>query len=182
MKTAIKNTAIALLLLMLSSAAGFAQQQKLRDPGKKQLPRVNPRRAAIEEIVLAFYINQFPQVAEVSDEVFVKVLPFLREFIQDRFETSNRRRRALNQLRMITERGGTDEEIRRWIGELDSADGEIQVNQQRFLSNVDPLLNTRQQAKLRMYLDVSDQRIRRMITDLQNPGRQNPAAVDANKN
>ncbi len=166
------------MLIVLTSPLGLAQQQQLRD-GPKSLPgqrRANilPRRQT-EDLVLAFYVDQFQKVAEVSDDVFVQVLPHLRGFIQDRFEISNRRRRALNQLRMALNNGGSEEDIKKWIREIDSTSSEIQANQQRFMTNADPLLNTRQQGKLRIFLDMSDQRIRQILTGIQNPpARQNP--------
>jgi hypothetical protein len=119
---------------------------------------------------LGFYISQFQQVAEVSDEVFAKILPFLREFVQDRFEISSRRTRSLNQLRQMINRGGSEDEIKRLIQELDKADADGQANQVKFLANADPLLNTQQQAKVRIFQAMSDQRIRQMLDRIQNAG------------
>ncbi len=170
-----KRLLIALMLLVVESPAGLAQQQ-FRDAPKQGTGqrRVLPQRQT-EDLVLAFYIDQFQKVAEVSDDVFARVLPHLRLFIQDRFEISSRRRRALNQLRMAVNSGGSEDDIRRWIREIDSTNDEIQVNQQRFTDNVDPLLDTREQGRLRIFLDMSDQRIRQILNRIQNPpaNRQN---------
>ena len=128
-----KKRLIAFLLVILLSPAAFSQQNPQRLRGQNAVPR-----PAIEDVVLGFYISQFQQVADVSDEVFAKVLPFLRQFIQDRFEITNRRRRALNQLQTLVQRNDTDEEIKRAIREIDKADADMQANQGKFLSNVDP--------------------------------------------
>lgn len=160
-----KKVVTAFLLLILLSPAAFPQQNQRELRGRNAVTR-----RPIEDVVLGFYISQFQQVADVSDEVFAKVLPFLRQFIQDRFEITNRRRRALNQLQTLVQRNDTDEEIKRAIREVDRADADMQANQGKFLSNVDPFLNPRQQAKVRMFQVMSDQRIRQMLDRIQNSG------------
>jgi hypothetical protein len=167
---------IVIVLVSLSGQAGFAQQ--LRDQGRRANAPV--RRPVLQDVVLGFYVSQFRQVAEVSDEVFVKVMPFLEQFVQDRFEITERRRRAFNQIRMLVNSGGSDDEIRRVIRALDGADAEVYSSQQDFMRNVDPLLDIRQQAKLRIFLDMSDQRIRQMLNGIQNPAAQ-PNRPNANR-
>ena len=90
------------LLLVLLSTPAFAQRNpRLADE------RAAPRRP-IEDVVMGFYVSQFQQVTEVSDEVFAKVLPSLRQFVQERFQITNRRRRALNQLQTLVQRADSD--------------------------------------------------------------------------
>src|SRR5438067_6478986 len=131
-----KKLLIVFVLVSLPNAYGFPrqlqqqrqqnrQQQKLQ-PGNRAT--IAPRRLVMEDSVLAFYINQFQPQAEVSDEVFGKIVPFLREFVRDRFEISQRRTRALNQLRQVTARGGSDDELKRAVRDFDTADAEAQAN------------------------------------------------------
>ena len=136
---------------------------------------------ALQDVVLGFYISQFQQVAEVNDEVFAKILPFLREFVTDRFEISARRTRSLNQIRQMVNRGGSDDQLRQMIRELDQADADSLTNQQKFLTSVDPLLDARQQAKVRIFQSMADQRIRQMLDRIQNatPNQQQQAAPGA---
>src|SRR5262249_18356861 len=130
--------------------------------------------------VFAFYVKQFQQDAEVSPEVFTKILPFVDQFLQDRFEISQRRTRALNQLRQAINRGsGSDEELKRLVREFDAADGEVQANQQKFFNNVDPLLNARQQAKVRILQNMADNRIRQMLNAVQNNAGQRQGVAPA---
>jgi hypothetical protein len=70
----------------------------------------------------------------------------------------------------MVNRGGSDDDIKRMIRELDQADADGQGNQEKFLANVDPLLDTRQQAKVRIFQAMSDQRIRQMLDRIQNAG------------
>lgn len=168
-----KTFAGALLLIATLGVSGFSQQpqRRLREPdGTPPAPQRQRANGALQDVVLGFYISQFQQVAQVNDEVFAKILPFLREFVQERFEISARRTRSLNQLRQLINRGGSDDDFKRMIRELDKADADGQANQEKFLANVDPLLNTRQQAKVRIFQAMSDQRIRQMLDRIQNAG------------
>ena len=162
----------AFLLTAALATSGLSQArqtQRLRPDGgtapTQQRPRAN---AALQDMVLGFYISQFQQVSEVNDEVFARILPSLREFVRDRFEISARRTRSLNQLRQSINRNASEDEIKRLIRELDQADADGFANQKRFLEKVDPLLNTQQQAKVRIFQATSDQRIRQMLDRIQN--------------
>jgi hypothetical protein len=162
-----RRLASAFLVLPLIAAVAFPQQKL--DAPQRRGNNIPPR--LLQDAVLGFYISQFQQQAEVSSEVFAKILPFLQQFVQDRFAISQRRTRALNQLRQAIQRGGSDEDLKRAIREFDSADADFQSNQEKFLSNVDPLLDARQQAKLRIFQVMADNRMRQMLTNVQNPNR-----------
>jgi hypothetical protein len=172
------------LLIAALAGSGYSRvqpRQRLRVPDRPAAGQQRPRAGALQDVVLGFYISQFQQVAEVNDEVFAKILPFLREFVSDRFEISARRTRALNQIRQFTNRGGSDDDIKRTIKELDQADADGLANQQKFLTNTDPLLTARQQAKVRIFQTMADQRIRQMLDRIQNatPNQQQQAAPNA---
>ena len=175
----------ALLLAAVSSVVSTAysgplrRQQKLQQPAR---PNGAPRRV-VEEAVLGFYVNQFQQsvqAGEVTNEVFAKILPFLQQFVHDRFEISQRRTRALNQLRLAVARNAADDEVKRLVHDLDLADSEFQLNQEKFFTNVDPLLNARQQGRIRILQNMADNRIRQILNTVQPPpGQRQGAAVPA---
>jgi hypothetical protein len=163
-----KKRMTTLPLLILAGTLAFSQQNAPQQ--QKQQRNVIPRRV-LQDAVLGFYVGQFQKQAEVSPEVFAKILPFLQQFVQDRFEISQRRTRALNQLRQAVQRGSSDEDLKRAIQDFDAADADFQANQEKFLSNVDPLLDAKQQAKLRIFQVMADNRMRQMLTSVQNPNR-----------
>jgi hypothetical protein len=174
---------LLVVLLFLSLPNVYAQPQQRPRQGVEQnklrpadRPRAAGRRALLEEAVYAFYVEQVQQQAELSPDVFVKVLPFVRQFIRDRFEIGDRRSRAVSQLRQAILAGGSEADLRPAIRELDAADADFQSNQAKFLSNVDPLLNARQQAKLRLIQVAADNRIRQALQNAQNPARENAPA------
>ncbi len=51
----------------------------------QQRPQQRPVRRVLQDAVLGFYVSEFQQQAEVSGETFAKILPFLQQFVQDRF-------------------------------------------------------------------------------------------------
>jgi hypothetical protein len=169
-----KIVAIAFLSVALFTLYGApleAGQQVVR-------PRQALRRSVAENAIYAFYVKQFQQEGEVTPEVFSKILPFIEQFIHERFEISNRRTAALGQLRQAVNSNGSEEDMKRLVRDIDMADAEFQANQARFFKNVDPLLNARQQARLRLLQITADNRLRQVLTALQNPAQQqNPAPV-----
>src|SRR5438445_1364555 len=158
----------ALLVLGVASALAFPQEKAQPQPDAGKQGNGIPRRV-LQDAVLGFYVGQFQQQTDVSNEVFAKILPFLQQFVQDRFEISQRRTRALNQLRQAVQRGGSEDDLKRLIREFDAADADSQSNQEKFLGNVDPLLDARQQAKLRIFQVMVDNRMRQILTSVQNP-------------
>ncbi len=169
-----KRIILGLLFVTLSSSMVFPLPRQQKQNLRKN---VLPRRTIAEGAVLAYYVKEFQPQAEVSPEVFAKVQPFLEQFIQDRFESSQRRTRALNQLRQGIQRGAPEDELKKLVRDFDSADAEFQANQEKFLNNVDPLLNTRQQAKLRIFQVLADTYMRQVVNSLQNANPNRGAAT-----
>jgi hypothetical protein len=146
---------IALAFVLVSSVNVVSQQ-------RSQTP-------SLEESLIAFYVGEFQKVVNVNPDLFVKVFPIIREFIQTRFDLSARRQETLQQIRMLVNLPqSSDEDIKRAIRDLDKADADIQANQDKFLSSIDPLLNTRQQGRVRVFQQVADQRMRQMLNSVRN--------------
>ncbi len=70
---------------------------------------------------------------------------------------------AAQRARQMVERGEPDETIRQQIREVDQADIDAHASLHKFLADVDPLLTPGQQARLRIFQVMIEQRIRRMI-------------------
>ena len=153
------------------------QRQQNLQPGGRANGVLRPavRRSLVQDAIFRLYFRQFQQDDDFSPETRGRVLPFLDRFLQDRFDISERRVRALNELRQAVDRNAPDDELNRLKREIDSADAEFQANHEKFLSNVDPLLNPRQQAKVRLLQEVADKRIRQALETVQNPNGQRPA-------
>jgi len=174
-----RKLVIFLLLIAASTAYALPRQQKQRQElrgGGNRATSLPNRRQTVQNAILVFYINQFQKQVEVNQDVFGKILPFVQQFIQDRFEISQRRQRALGQLRQALN-SGSEEELRRAVRDFDAADTDFQKNQERFLSSVDLFLTPRQQARFPLVQNMADNRLRQMLDELQNqnpPGQQQP--------
>jgi len=187
-----KTALITILLLAGISGLPAAQAQKgprqNLEPGDsvdRNAGRANPnrpnagranaqvrpalRRSIVEDAVYAFYVKQFQMEPEVTPEILSKILPFVDRFVQDRFAISQRRQRALNQLRKNINENGSEDELKRLTREFDEADAEFQTNQEKFFSSIDPLLSVRLQAKVRVLQNRVDNQIRQMVDEVQNP-------------
>jgi len=76
----------------------------------------------------------------------------------------------MQQLRALVQRpNSTDDEILHAISEFDKADADLHANQVKFLNAVSPLLNPRQQARVRMFQQMADRRLLQMINSARNP-------------
>ena len=129
-----------------------------------------PQPLKIEADVLDFYVAEFHSVVKTNPDQFTKVRSVIKDYIENRFEISARRLEMLQQLRMVVQRtNSTDEEILRATSEFDKADADLQANQTKFLSTVAPLLNPRQQARVRIFLQMADRRLLQMINSARNP-------------
>ena len=168
-----RTVVIGLLLAASAGVYGHGQQKQAGGP-------IINRRMIMEDQVIAFYVKQFPKQAGISDETLGKILPSLRDFLQARFDISNRRTQALNRLRQMSQNGNAaDEDFKRAVQDFDMADSALQANQEKFLSNVDPLLTPKQQARLRLFQVQADNQMRRMLDQLQQAqqaARQNSSA------
>src|SRR5262245_46927168 len=145
--------AISILLLAGTLSTVYAAPWQARQQRQQELNRGlrannGARRSVVEEMVTGFYVRQFQQVTELSPDVFAKALPFVEQFIGERFQISQRRTRVLNAIRQALNRNAGEDELRRLMREVDAADTDFLSNQERFFSNVDPLLNVQQQARL----------------------------------
>ena len=177
-----KKLVAAFLLASLPAAYALPRpQQNQQNQAAKRGPGINLRKSAMVDSVITFYVTRFPKQVEVSDDTFGKMIPALKQFVQDRFELTNRRDRALVQLRQTLQRSNaTDDELRRAVRDFDAADKDIQANQEKFLANVDPLLSPKQQAGLRLFQVQTDNQMRQMLNNIQAANRANIPVPRAN--
>jgi hypothetical protein len=152
------------LVIALALALASASNALSKPPQ----PQPQAQTPSLEESVVDFYVGEFQRVVNVNPELFVKTSPIIKDFIRARFDISARRQETLKQLRMLVNRGGSEEDIKRAIRDLDKADADIHANQEHFLTSIDPLLNTRQQGRVRIFQQVADQAMRQMLNRVQN--------------
>ena len=173
---------IAFLLAALPAASALARPQQNQPNPAAKAPAVPTRRLIMQDAVITFYVNQFQKQTGVTNETFGTIIGFVRQFVQDRLDITNRKQRALNQLRQTVQNpNASEEELRRVVHDYDAADHDFQANQEKFLANVDPLLTPRQQARFRQIQIQADNQMKRMLDNLQQVNQANqPKSAPAN--
>jgi hypothetical protein len=171
-----KKAVVAVFVLGLTTIGTDTLLLAQRRVNVKQVQqKLQPQRPAAAGrgmlgLIQGMYINQLQRQTEITDDQFVKIVPFLRQYIAERSEIEGPRRiAARRQLNQAVLRGASDEELTPLIEQFDRVDADLQESQLKFLRNVDPLLNIRQRARLRVHLIQTEERIRRLIEESQNP-------------
>lgn len=170
-----KKLLIILPLLAATGSYGESLRALRRQNKGQSLAPANRqnalRRPAMRDAMLFFYVQQIQKQLEISSEVYEKILPLMEDFVQNRLDISQRRTRAIAQIRQAINRGAGDDELTRLTHEVDAADVEAQNNQDKFLNGVDPLLTPKQQARLRLFQVNADNQLRQYLNTVQGSNR-----------
>lgn len=160
-----KRVAISVVLTSLI-AGGTALSFGGQAAGQRKAPPPPP----YFEVIQGLYINQLQQFIELTDDQYLKIAALLKDYLRSQYELQVPcRNRALNQLRQAVNRGAADEELIPLTQEFDRIEGELSAVRQNFLTKVDPMLQVRQRARLRLYMVNKDNQILKLIQASQNP-------------
>jgi hypothetical protein len=104
------------------------------------------------DLVTAFYVGRIQAALGLSDDQYLKILPFVREYLTSRQRLASARSRTLAQLRQSVQRKASDAEIQALVDQVDKVELEDQrETHAQFHRNVDPALTKIQRAKLRVF-------------------------------
>ena len=162
--------ALALLFTGAGLAAPIMQQgpRNLGAGGRRVAPRVGAN-LPIQKIIEGLYVSRMQQQLDLNDEQFVRILPLLRQSLQERNQLGQRRNRALNALRQALGEGTSEEELERLIELVDESELALRTIQEDLLRGVDTELSTRQRARFRIAQPNLENRIRTLIEQSRNP-------------
>jgi len=144
------GTIVVMGFLALPVASVIAEagprQQRLEQQQQKQAP--NPQQQQqnqVQQLIADVYVNKFQSTVGLTDEQFLKVGTFIRNFIQMRFRVANQRN-LLNQRRtQLLEQPDPPEAEVRQLGEdtaqLDRTVGNMETN---FIAKIQAELTPRQ--------------------------------------
>ena len=178
MKRLLAGTLLVLLGVSAATGAPFVQRGP-RNLGKAPRGARETRppsgRVPIQEVIEGFYVSRVQRELDLDDSQFARLLPALRESLEERNALGQRRTRAFNALRRaLREDETTDEELDRLVRELDEAESRLRAVQEELLKNVDPALSSRQRARMRIIQPNVEERIRSLIERSRNPNRPPP--------
>lgn len=150
----------ALAGLLLSPLA-WAQPPE----GGRRPPGAGPRDDAFR-MVDAYIVSNMQESVGLSDEQFVKVLPLVKRFQQERREAADGRRRALREMRSMFQAGeASAEKVAEKLREVKGFEVQEVDQLRRNLEAIDGVLTPVQQAKFRIMQIEVEQKIREILQE-----------------
>ncbi len=135
-------------------------------PGGRRPPGAGPRDEAFR-MVDAYIVSNLQESVDLTDEQFVKVLPLVKRFQQERRETGDARRRALREMRALLQAGGaTLEKVTDKLGEVKALETQEGDQLRRNTEAIDGALTPVQQAKFRIMQIEVEQKIREILQEV----------------
>jgi Spy/CpxP family protein refolding chaperone len=118
-------------------------------------------------MVDAYIISNLQESVGLTDEQFVKVLPLVKRFQQERRETGDARRRALREMRALLQAGGqSGERVAERLGEVKALETQEGDQIRRNIEAIDGVLTPVQQAKFRIMQIEVEQKIREILQEV----------------
>jgi len=121
------------------------------------------QRNKVENAVVARYLGGFQKNVDLDDEQTQKLSQKLGAYVRQQLNLAERRNLALMRLKELNDQKASEEEIQAQKQILDEAEARQANATKRFYNEVNPDLTVQQQAKLRVYMDSTDQSVRQAI-------------------
>jgi len=139
-----------------------------------QAPARRPREEAFK-MVEAYVVSNLQESLGLTDDQFAKLLPHVKRLQKDRRDLSQRRGRAMGELRRVLESGAaTEARVVELMKEVRAVEAEQPETVRRDMEAIDGVLTPVQQAKFRLLEVEVERKIRALMNDLRAPNR-NPA-------
>lgn len=139
-------------------------------PDQPNTPRRNEQqqRNRIANTVVDRYLGGFQKNVGLDDEQTRKFSGRLGDYVRQQLKLAEQRNEAMNRLRELNDQKASEEDIQAQYKILDSTEAR-QINaKRRFYSDINPQLSVQQQAKLRAYMDSTEQSVRQAIQKSRN--------------
>jgi len=139
-------------------------------PAKPNSPRRNEQlpKNRIANAVVDHYLGGFQKGVGLDDDQTRKFSPKLGNYVRKQLMLADRRNQAMSRLKELNEQKASEEEIQAQNRILDQTEAQ-QINARRtFYAEVNPELTVQQQAKLKVYMDSTDQNVRQAIQKSRN--------------
>ena len=159
-----------LAALVLATGAGVARAQ---DPPDPTVPNVSP--AEIQRLFDSYALVQAQQFLNINDEQYTKFLPRFMALQNARRQALQQRTRMLNELRrlLMPGEGVSDDQIKAAMKQLQDIDDRGAVETKKAQEAVDQTLDTRQQARLRVFEEQMERRKLELVTRARQANRAN---------
>jgi hypothetical protein len=163
-----RRAAVIALAMALGAVAPLLAQ-----PGAGQGQRQKPREEAFR-MIEAYLVSNLQEGLALSDDQFTRLLPLVKRLQRDRRAASQRRMKALQELRRVMEAGGASEgHVGDLLREVKAAESEGPATVRRDMDAIDAVLDPVQQAKYRLLEVEVERKLRGLMAEMrgQNRGR-----------
>jgi hypothetical protein len=155
----VKILAAAFAGILLLAAPAFA---RLQQPGAPDPASVSP--AELQKLFDSYALVQAQQFLNLNDEQYSKFLPRFMALQNARRQAQQQRNRVLNELRMLANQGGSDDQIKAALKQLQDVDERGDGEAKKALDAVDQTLDLRQQARFRIFEEQMERRKLELVT------------------
>jgi len=153
-----------------SAKAGTQGQQLPQNlaadqPAKPNAPKRNDQlpKNRIANAVVDHYLGGFQKGVGLDDDQTRKFSPKLGNYVRRQLMLAEERNAAITRLNALKDEKASDEEIQAQNRVLEKTEAQQFNVRRNFYAVIDPELTVQQQAKLRLYMDRTDQNVRQAI-------------------
>ncbi len=164
------------LAFAIACAGGAALAQEGPGRGAGTRPREE-----LYKMVDAYIVSNLQESLGLTDEQFVKILPLVKRFQNDRRTFLERRNDLLQQMRRLLETGrATEPKLAEMLRDLRALETDEPGIARKDLEAIDAQLNVVQQAKLRILQTQVEQKIRELMNRVRQQARPKLGPRDGN--
>jgi len=134
-------------------------------PAKPNAPKRNDQlpKNRIANAVVDHYLGGFQKGVGLDDDQTRKFSPKLGNYVRRQLMLAEERNAAITRLNALKDEKASDEEIQAQNRVLEKTEAQQFNVRRNFYAVIDPELTVQQQAKLRLYMDRTDQNVRQAI-------------------
>ena len=154
--------------MLFRSLPSMARPQQAPAPDQPVSP------AEIQRLFDSFALVQAQQFLNIRDDQYQKFLPRFMALQATRRQTLQQHTRVVNELRRLGNEGGTDDQIKAALKQLQEIDERGDADAKKAMEGVDQTLELRQQARFRVFEEQMERRKLELVTRARqaNRGRQ----------
>jgi len=134
-------------------------------PGQPNPPKRNEQgqKNRVANAVVDHYLGGFQKGVGLDDEQTRKFSPKLGNYVRQQLALANRRNQAMNRLKELNDQKASEDEIQAQYKILQQTEVQQINTTRKFYADVEPELSVQQKAKLKVYMDNTEQNVREAI-------------------
>jgi hypothetical protein len=144
--------------------ADKAEKKEARKPAI-DIPKRTPQQIQTARLVERRYVARFQAQVGVNDDQSGRLGPLLGAYIQKQQALADQRVNLQKRLQELTAQQGSTDDIQEYVRAVDLTENQMANTRNRFLAQMDAELTPEQRGRLRVYLNQTNQEIRKRIQE-----------------